>query len=294
MTTPSATTDWLPGFERIEVAGKTGGTWADTTSPWRGVLHTVEGGWDAAISAYRSAGIPPHFTVDPKTRRRGQHVSLNRSSYAMENDSGGVETNRLHAVQVEIVGYAAQSYLMPDEDLEWLGVQVLRPLANATGIKPKTLAFYDGRAGFTLATETAPQRMSFEDWLTWDGWCGHQHVPENAHWDPGALNVARAIAYAFPAAPRPPAPVYDFLEDSVKATLVPVPLDANGNGWVPWDPGFGRPPVGPQATVNAAFPPAKGYLPIPDVGVQVRDNSVVVIAKGGTPGATIDVHVTAA
>jgi hypothetical protein len=31
------------------------------------------------------------------------------------------------------------------------------------------------------------QRFSFARWRSFYGWCGHQHVPENAHGDPGAF-----------------------------------------------------------------------------------------------------------
>ena len=31
------------------------------------------------------------------------------------------------------------------------------------------------------------QRFSFDRWRAFKGWCGHQHVPENTHGDPGAL-----------------------------------------------------------------------------------------------------------
>lgn len=197
----AATTDWLPGFEKIDV-GPDGGTWADQTYPWRGVWHTTEGGWDASISSFRSKRIPPHLLVDPVTRRRGQLVSLNRSSYALENDPGGVETNREHAIQIEVVGYARQSHLLADDALRWLGEEVVRPLAAAVPIRFWSPPFYGEGAGWTLATESARQRMSFEAWRSFDGWCGHQHVPENAHWDPGALNVARILDFARPTTPE--------------------------------------------------------------------------------------------
>jgi hypothetical protein len=30
-------------------------------------------------------------------------------------------------------------------------------------------------------------RFTVPEWHAWDGWCGHQNVPENTHWDPGGI-----------------------------------------------------------------------------------------------------------
>ena len=30
-----------------------------------------------------------------------------------------------------------------------------------------------------------PLELSFEAWNAFTGWCAHQHVPENTHWDIG-------------------------------------------------------------------------------------------------------------
>lgn len=229
----TAPQDWLPGFERIDV-GPDGGTWADATSPWRGCLHSTEGGWDAALSAYRAKGIPPHFTVDPVARRKAQHVALNRSSYALENDPGGVETNRSRCVQVEIVGHAATMDELTDDQLRWLAEQVMRPIMAAVPIKAHAPTFYGEDAGFTLATETAPQRLSFDAWRSFDGWCGHQHVPENAHWDPGHLDVPRIFYWL---TPTPTATEDDMIagfdktpEDEARATIRALCHQFWGNG----------------------------------------------------------------
>jgi hypothetical protein len=40
----------------------------------------------------------------------------------------------------------------------------------------------------------APQRFSGDEWLAFSGICGHQHVPENIHWDPGLLPIGRLSA----------------------------------------------------------------------------------------------------
>jgi hypothetical protein len=42
----------------------------------------------------------------------------------------------------------------------------------------------------------SPARMSFAEWQAFKGWCGHQHVPENDHGDPGSMDFARVIQLA--------------------------------------------------------------------------------------------------
>jgi hypothetical protein len=33
------------------------------------------------------------------------------------------------------------------------------------------------------------KRLSGQQWLDFSGWLGHQHAPENDHWDPGAIDI---------------------------------------------------------------------------------------------------------
>jgi hypothetical protein len=40
------------------------------------------------------------------------------------------------------------------------------------------------------------QRMSGAEWNDFKGVCGHTHVPENDHGDPGAIDFAQLIKYA--------------------------------------------------------------------------------------------------
>jgi peptidoglycan hydrolase-like protein with peptidoglycan-binding domain len=36
--------------------------------------------------------------------------------------------------------------------------------------------------------------MSDDDWTKFNGICGHQHVPGNSHWDPGAMDIKGLVA----------------------------------------------------------------------------------------------------
>lgn len=137
---------------------------------FRGVLHKTEGTSIAgAVGAYKANNSAPHFTIDLEKRDLQQHVALNRAARALKNLPGGVQTNMLPCTQIEVVGYSkygldADPFLK--ELLVWIEAQ--------TGIKPvypaNTVRFAPGV------------------WVDYDGWCGHTHVPENDHWDPGAVD----------------------------------------------------------------------------------------------------------
>src|SRR5690606_35201642 len=162
--------------------------------PKRLVIHTTEGYSIAgAEAAYRAKNVAPHFTVDPKERRWVQHVDTSVSSSAMANRSGGVQTNRRSAIQVEVVGFAGQTQHTPDGDLAWLG-EVLFAICWTEGIPMHVHPTFVGAEAGTIATTTAPQRMSFAEWDAFHGVCGHQHVPENTHWDPGRFPYDRMMS----------------------------------------------------------------------------------------------------
>lgn len=153
--------------------------------PYRGVLHTTEGksyaGARAAYAAHRSA---PHFTVG--LEGLWQHVAIDRAARALENASGGVQTNLHSAVQIEVVHYASN----PHWPLELINAvrDLMMWVESQTGIRPWSPPFADASA-FGLRGVT---RMGAHAWKSFDGWCGHQHVPENRHWDPGAINPVMA------------------------------------------------------------------------------------------------------
>ncbi len=184
---------WVLGFPRDEsIQGAGGGSY--TGGPGKFLWHTTEGGWDSSMSVFRNSLTAPHVMADPKTRRKVQFIPLDRSAYALRNESGDVETNRDQVLQVEIVGFAGESHTWPASWLEWLGVEVLAPMVAGAPFPidiTQFPTFYGEDAGFTLASTSARQRFSGSKWDGWNGQVGHQHAPENSHWDPGKLNVAK-------------------------------------------------------------------------------------------------------
>lgn len=184
-----------------------GGSWTDTKAAPRVTLHTTEsprgsmngilGLWD---SAERKGTLTvPHFTIDAGTRRVVQHRDLYGPACALEGCSNrSVSTNGVPNVQVEICGYAAESPFWSDEDLAFIG-DWLAAVKKSGFDFPLTcsLPFYSDRnAPYILASYSSPGRLQGEDWRRYAGVLGHVHVPCNAHWDPGGVDIGRILFHA--------------------------------------------------------------------------------------------------
>jgi hypothetical protein len=170
---PSATQDRLRAHDGGEFVG----------GPARGVLHTTEGStFGGARSAFLKSDDWPHFTV---TFEHGmfevfQHLPISLAARSLEHRPGTVETNRQHAIQIEIVGRADNSSRFPKEYLDGIA-KLMRWIEANAGV---------GRsAGPKFAPVGAQDRLTDDQWLSFKGWCGHQHVPHNDHEDPGAIDI---------------------------------------------------------------------------------------------------------
>ena len=181
-----------------------------------GVIHTTEG---PTLYDYQAGASAPTVTSVPdfKAKRlvHHQHFDVDESARALVNKAGGVQTNTANVFQWELVGTCD-----PATHAEWTrqGVEhiywpappdwairdvaaLMRWLNEEHGI-PLT-----GRAewmAYPVSYGNSRVRMSFTEWTSFKGWCGHQHVPENDHGDPGALPFARILAAAKGGAPKPP------------------------------------------------------------------------------------------
>lgn len=185
-----------------------------------GVVHTTEG---RTLPDYNGGAIAPTVTGVPDIAARRirwyQHYDVDESARALANKLGGVQTNTANAFQIELVGTcddakktswgsvrAGVDYLHWPTAPEWALIEVawLVRWLNANHGVPFTCAkdwlAYGAdsrRPGITPASYGAnPARMTFAQWNAFTGWCGHQHVPENDHGDPGSLDFARVIALA--------------------------------------------------------------------------------------------------
>lgn len=187
---------WLGGYEQTLIDGRPGLVFREEV-PTRITVHSTEGSTAAsAIGAYRSGTGPPHLTVEYEGNVRHQHVPLDRGAYALRNDAGGVQTNAIANVQIEWVGFAAEGFEKTPGELEWFAgvlVDCARELVDLGLIKDDFELvwpeFFDHRSGFVLARKDAKQRSLYDEWYSgrWTLY-GHQHVPENTHWDPGLIN----------------------------------------------------------------------------------------------------------
>jgi hypothetical protein len=155
--------------------------------PPRGVLHTTEGSsFQGARSAFVANNSWPHFTVtfEDGIFQVFQHLPINVAARSLEHRPQTVETNRQHAIQIEIVGRAADSAGFPKEYLDGIA-DLMRWIEANAGINPSA------EVEFRAVGEEV--RMTDDEWLGYNGWCGHQHVPHNSHEDPGAIDIQHLL-----------------------------------------------------------------------------------------------------
>jgi hypothetical protein len=169
------------------------------------LLHTCESeGTASSNAAYlRNIGAEPHWVFDPRfpLDEAIQMLPYTVTGKALRNLAGGVETNRREAdgaagvdvVQVELVGYAAK---VANYDDNWYRNlrQFITRLCAELGVPyrfPRRFAQDYGDARRV--------RLTNDEWLDpgLTGVLGHAHVPENDHWDPGPLDLARLAPESF-------------------------------------------------------------------------------------------------
>ncbi|MDX2550095.1 hypothetical protein [Streptomyces stelliscabiei] len=192
-----------------------------------GAVHTTEGRTVpsyADASGRRGANAPSATGLPDcaaKKLRWYQHYDVDESARALANKLGGVSTNTANVFQIELVGTCDPKardtwvraghrqdvdFIFWPEAPDWALAEVawlVRWLHDYHGV-PLTcvtdwLAYgVDARRpGVTPASYGAsPARMTFGEWQAFTGWCGHQHVPENDHGDPGSMDFPRVIALA--------------------------------------------------------------------------------------------------
>jgi hypothetical protein len=181
------------------------------TTVTKGVLHTTETG---SLPGYGNGASAPNATLlwTPSGGMRiFQHFPLDMSARALKNLSGGVLTNTDGVAQFEIVGSCDPGFAKrygylyvpdaPDAFYEALAA-FMRRVESITSIPrartPRPWIAYPASYG------NSPARMSNSEWDSFRGWCGHQHVAENDHGDPGRLDIDRLIGKPTAVVPRDP------------------------------------------------------------------------------------------
>lgn len=170
--------------------GISGGSYLGSPD-WKVVIHTTE---TRGLPGYNGGRYAPHFTYMPDRGLFIQHTDTNVAARALRNASGGNQTNRDHAIQLEVVCYSARGIAI-EYGGTWVGelppvvyreiAEWIRWVNQHHPIK----YVWPGRQALSYAQANASGfRLTGTDWDTFNGICGHQHVDENTHWDPGAFD----------------------------------------------------------------------------------------------------------
>lgn len=209
------------------------------------VWHTTEGtGWPS----YSGGSVAPHYTAysdySNETVRWRAHFPDRMNSRALVNQAGGVQTNLDGALQVEIVGTCDPSRVgiwkgdfLKSWALETWQVEAFARFAlyakTEHGVPFAAPALWlkygkDSRVPGRVPASfgASPARMTGKAWDAFRGHCGHQHVPENHHGDPGGLQIDRILnrarqlaASATPTTPEKDAVMPEnFLETKIELT----------------------------------------------------------------------------
>jgi hypothetical protein len=253
--------------------------------PYRIVLHSTEGGtYAGALAAYKATGNSPHFTASLETGafQVWQHVPLDRSASALEHRPGTCETNHQSAVQIEVVAFAAKP-AWPQGLVDGVGTLVAW-IAAQTGVPPVTPQWLP----YPQSYGQSRVRMTPATWLAFAGVCGHMHVANNVHGDPGAIPIAALLAHITGPAPvpAPPAPPVE-VDVNIQNIDVSIPTDDKGNGWVPVPYTIDR-IVGYLAP--GLRPAADGRYLAGQVAFAAEDDHTIVSIEEWQPTTTAVVH----
>ena len=172
------------------------------------VWHSTEG---TSLPSYDGGALAPNLTAVPdfaaKRLKWFQHFDFDTSSRALRNLAGGVQTNTLNVCQVEIVGTcdpvthakwvrAGTPHLYMPELPDW-AVRDLAAFAkwahDEHGVPLTSSATFKA---YPSSYGSNGVRMSAAKWTGFAGHCGHQHVPENDHGDPGLFPMTAILAAA--------------------------------------------------------------------------------------------------
>jgi peptidoglycan hydrolase-like protein with peptidoglycan-binding domain len=196
----------IPEFNFVQ-GPKSGYSYRDDDHQWKLLLHTTETPPGTALTLARNHQYSPHFWVDPVTGERYQTIDTGRAAYALRNLRGGVETNADRVIQIEIVGYTAETPHWDEARCRWLGEHVIAPiLREHPEIKRQWLGFFPPTQGGNWARTNAPMRLQGAQWDNYSGILGHSHAPENTHVDPGGILIDKIMHYALRAINEPGSP----------------------------------------------------------------------------------------
>lgn len=142
------------------------------------VLHTTEGtGWPD----YARGTMAPTFTYHPRTHELRQHIPVNYAARALADAPGGIRPNWAGCAQLEVIGTSGWSPALTAAGwlIDNLDTQALDDIASLI-----RWLHTEWQLPLTAYPWTA-RRMTGVEFTAFTGICGHMHVPENDHSDPG-------------------------------------------------------------------------------------------------------------
>jgi hypothetical protein len=191
---------WWPEAIKLQFAYQNGGTFSG--GPFRGVIHTTEfKTYTPSTTDYYGKYDPPHFTMVMSASdlvKVYQHFPITVAARALQHHPKGVETNRRSAIQIEIAWVAAEIDKLPFPIVQKLW-DWMRWVEDQTDVKQWISRDF---LGLEARGYNSPSRMTDQEWNDFNGWCGHQHVPGNFHWDPGKLDIDALTRITRPGTPR--------------------------------------------------------------------------------------------
>lgn len=178
-------TAWYPLAKRVEGVSD-GGEYNDK-GPGRGVIHTTEGSYGESLTRWVKDYY--HIEYKPLTREWRQNIPFDKAARSLRNPrmSPDTETNRNGKVciQISIHARAANASDWSVETEDDLAAFIAWCYLN-WGIEPVLPVPFRGSE---CSGRNSRCRLSIAEWEAFSGWCGHQHVTENTHWDPGEIDV---------------------------------------------------------------------------------------------------------
>lgn len=170
-------------------------------APNRGVLHLTDVVAPSLEAMARNHANPPHDWWDRRNPGTTiQTVRLDRNARALLGVPG-LETNHQgYCSQTEVHDKAATAASYSDQTLENLARDIIVPRSQALGLP--YVAYMDRGYGSEAYGSRSKTRMTRQEWATatrsdgtrW-GWCSHQNVPGQSHWD-GPFDMGRLMAIA--------------------------------------------------------------------------------------------------
>lgn len=271
----------------------TGGVGSFLGGPFKIVHHTTEGSSaSGAMAAYKSNKSDPHFTVDSTTIF--QHIDTDFSARALVNTTGGVQTNRDSAIQIEVVGFAGK----PKNPATLKNVAKLCRWIEKTHKVPQVWPNGFPKVG---STDPGGHNRNATNWDKKGGHYGHSQVPENTHWDPGYTKAELEIVMGATLESVSLEGILGKEEVVVSSSIsqteieileninlitysVSITLDAQGQGFIPLDITWERIiSIIPQASKNS-----EGKWQTCTVSLVEEDGQTLLIATGGTPDLTVN------